>query len=212
MLVREHVPRLAGAIRALAGERAPVIVAHSMGGWIAQMLIASADAPPMEAAVLVTPVPAAGVPIGTSAKILFQYPLSFARANFLLSVPIKDTRMARRLFHMPGKPEAEVAASHAKLVPESALSCLDMVLGISRVKARPARVPTLVISAEHDYFFPPACEKRLAEGLRADYLEYKGMAHNVMEDARWREVARAIEGWIEARAVGRGSATAGTAL
>src|SRR5262245_56216692 len=43
MLVRDHMPRLAGALRDIAGDRLPVVVAHSMGGWVAQMLLASPE-------------------------------------------------------------------------------------------------------------------------------------------------------------------------
>ncbi len=195
--VRDHVPRLAAAIAQIAGGVPPILVAHSMGGWVAQCLLASEHSGAIAGAVLVTPVPNRGVPLLTSLKMMASYPLTFARATFLQSVPIKDARMARRLFHLPDRPEEEVAACFAKLVPESGMSCLDMVMGLSWVRpARVRRLPILVLGAEHDYFFPPACERRLAKRLGADYVEFQGLAHNLMEGRRWEEVAGTIRDWI----------------
>ena len=195
--VRDHVPRLAAAIAQIPDRERPVLVAHSMGGWVAQNLLASEHAGGIAGAVLVTPVPNRGVPLLTSLKMMARYPLTFPRAAFLRSVPIRDTRMARRLFHLPDSPEAEVAAGFGKLVPESGMSCLDMVIGLSWVRpARVRRAPILVLSAEHDYFFPPPCERRLAGRLGADYVEFQGLAHNLMEGRRWEEVAGTIRDWI----------------
>jgi len=195
--VRDHVPRLAEALSQITGARPPILVAHSMGGWVAQNLLASEHAGAIAGAVLVTPVPNRGVPLLTSLKRMVQYPLTFARATFLQSVPIRDTRMARRLFHLPDRPEEEVADSFAKLVPESGLTCLDMVLGLSWVRpSRMRRVPILVLGAENDYFFPPECERRLADRLGADYVEFQGLAHNLMDGRRWDEVAGTIRDWI----------------
>ncbi len=195
--VCDHVPRLAAALSQITGDRPPILIAHSMGGWVAQSLLASEHAGAIVGAVLVTPVPNRGVPLTTSLKMMLQYPLTFARATFLLSVPIRDTRMTRRLFHLPDRPEEEVAAAFARLVPESGLSCLDMVMGFSWVRpSRMRRVPLLVLGAEHDYFFPPACERRLADRLGADYVEFQGLAHNLMDGRRWDEVAGTIRDWI----------------
>jgi len=195
--VGDHVPRLAAALSRISAAGAPILVAHNMGGWVAQNLLVSENAGALAGAVLVAPVPNRGVPITTSLKMMARYPLSFAPATFLQSVPIKDTRMARRLFRLPDRPEEEVAASFSNLVPESAMSCLDMVFGLSWVRpSRVRRVPILVLGAEHDYFFPPPCERRLAGRLGADYVEFQGLAHNLMEGRRWEEVAGTIRDWI----------------
>jgi pimeloyl-ACP methyl ester carboxylesterase len=168
-----------------------------MGGWLAQMLLAEPEPAGVAGAVLVAPVPASGVPVRTSLKLLLQHPASFARPMLLQSMAITGPRMARQFFHGPDKPDGEVAASTARLRPEGGLACLDLVLGLSRVNpARVRCVPTLVLAAEHDYLFPPASERRLARRLGAEIQEFPGFHHNLMEHPRYQEVARAIHRWM----------------
>ncbi len=195
--VRDHLPTLKAALAAIDPARPPCLVAHSMGGWLAQMLLAEPEPAGVAGAVLVAPVPASGVPVRTSLKIMLRYPASFARPMLLQSMAITGLRMARRFFHGPDKPEGEVAASTARLRPEGALACLDLVLGLSRVNpSRVRRVPTLVLAAGRDYLFPSASERRLARRLGADFEEFPDLPHNLMEDPRYREVARAIHRWL----------------
>lgn len=204
--VARHLPALRSALRDVGGRGRPILIAHSMGGWLGQMLLSGPDAADVQGAVLVTPVPAGGLPVTTSLKVALQHPLKFLRASLLQSFTVDSPDMARKLFHGPGKPEREVAESTAKLRPESALACIDMIFGLSRVSPKKiSGKPLLLLAAEHDYFFPPCYEARNAKRLGAEYLEFRGMAHNLMEGERWEEVAAAILAWI-GRLEGRAAA------
>jgi len=192
-----HVPPLRRAISEISRRGRPFLVAHSMGGWLAQMLLSEPDPVQVQGAVLVAPIPARGVPFTTVAKILLQHPLKFLRTSFLASFKIDNPIMARKLFHGPEKPEEEVIASTARLRPESGLGCVDMMLGFSRINPRKVdHVPLVVLSPELDYFFPPPSERRLATSLGAEIREFPGMAHNLMEETRWEEVADFVGAWI----------------
>ncbi|MDP3940107.1 MAG: alpha/beta fold hydrolase [Deltaproteobacteria bacterium] len=192
-----HVPPLRRAISEISRRGKPFLVAHSMGGWLAQMLLSEPDPVQVAGAVLVAPIPARGVPLKTVAKILLQHPLKFLRTSFLASFKIDDPAMARKLFHGPEMSEQEVLASTARLRPESGLGCIDMMLGFSRIAPRKvSRVPLVILSPELDYFFPPPNERGLARSLGAEIREFPGMAHNLMEEARWREVADFVGEWI----------------
>ncbi len=176
-----------------------------MGGWLAQMLVSQPDPVDVQGAALVTPVPAGGLPLATSLKVAFQHPLKFIQTGLLQSFVVDNPRMARKLFHGQQMPERDVIAATAKLRPESALACMDMIFGLSRVSPRKiAPIPLLLLSAEHDYFFPPRYERKNAKRLGAEYLEFQGMAHNLMEAERWEEVATALLEWIN-RVRGNGS-------
>jgi pimeloyl-ACP methyl ester carboxylesterase len=196
-LVRDHLGTVKSALRSIDPPGRPFLIAHSMGGWLAQMLLADPEPVGVAGAVLVAPVPSNGVPVRTSLKIMVQHPLAFARPVLLRSMAITGTGMARRFFHGPDKSEREVEVSTARLRPEGGLACLDLILGLSRVNpARVRRIPTLVLAAGHDYLFPLASERRLARRLGAEILEFPGCAHNLMEDTRRREIAQAIHGWL----------------
>lgn len=203
--VARHLPALRSAISEVGRRGRPILIAHSMGGWLAQMLVSEPDPVDALGAVLVAPVPAGGLPLATSLKLALQHPLKFTRTGLLQSFVVDNPRMARKLFHAREKPEGEVIAATAKLRPESALACMDMIFGFSRVSPRKiAPIPILLLSAEHDYFFPPRYERKNAKRLGAEYLEFQGMAHNLMEEGRWEEVAMAILRWIN-RVRGNGS-------
>ena len=175
----------------------PILIAHSMGGWLGQMLLSGPEAADARGAVLITPVPASGLPITTSLKVALQHPLKFLRAALMQSFSVDTPDMARKFFHGPGKSDREVVEATAKLRPESALACIDMIFGLSRVSPKKiGGTPLLLLSAEHDYFFPPPCVARNAKQLGAEYMEFPSMAHNLLEGERWEEVAAAILAWI----------------
>lgn len=195
--VSSHLGMLREALGKVSETGAPYLIAHSMGGWLAQMLLAGPDAPSLRGTVLMAPVPAAGIPIRTSLKLMVQHPLSFARPLLFQSMPVSGSPMARQFFHRPDKPESEIERSVARLRPEGAMACIDLILGLSRVNPRKLRrVPTLLVAAGHDYFFPLASERRLARALGAEIAEFPGMAHNLMEDVHQLRVAETIRDWL----------------
>ncbi|MBC8100800.1 MAG: alpha/beta hydrolase, partial [Armatimonadetes bacterium] len=80
---------------------------------------------------------------------------------------------------------------------ESFLIFFDMlILGLprpSRVKA-----PVLVVAGEDDTLFAPWEEARLARAYNGKYHVISGMAHDLMLEKDWQQVAQLIIEWAQA--------------
>ena len=166
------------AARAAASLDRPVIVAHSMGGWIAQKVLENGDLP----AALITPLPGGGLPFLRLLNFFRLYPLKMTGLFFGRPLRITSPGMARRLF-FKDLPDDQVAAHLEMLVPEPSRVGLEMGLGLARARPPMGREPRLIIAAEDDFFFPPRSMRKLAVKLGASIRTINDAPHNVwLED------------------------------
>jgi len=173
----------------------PVVVGHSMGGFVVQRYLEEATPP---AAGLVAPLPFRNLPRMTFLKIAWQYPLMALRFNALLPVEVTDERMYRRLF-LYNAPDEVCRKGFESAGAESSRALYAMAIPL--VWLRPDRVssPVLVTAAEHDYFFPRKTQERTARAYGGDYRLYTGMGHNLMTETGWERVAGDIHDWLVER-------------
>jgi len=178
----------------------PVIVGHSLGGLLAQMLAAKGLA---RALVLLAPSP----PWGMLPSTMFEV----ASAGTML--------LAGNYWQQPLAPDYGIAAAHsldrlppaerrkvfARFVPESGLATFETMhwaLDARRaavVHAEAVTCPILCLAGSHDKINPPATVKRIAERYRgrAVFEELKGHSHWLVGEPGWEKIAaRAVE-WIE---------------
>jgi alpha-beta hydrolase superfamily lysophospholipase len=66
----------------------------------------------------------------------------------------------------------------------------------SKVRRRQKNLPTLVLAAERDVIFMPPEERDTAEAYRADYRTFD-MAHDMMLEPNWDEVAKHMLRWLD---------------
>lgn len=162
------------AIAGRAADRlgSPVLIGHSMGGWILQKLLEERDLP----SVLLCPLPAKGLAIHRTTALILRYP---AALGIFIGRPfrIKDPAMARRLFH-DRIDENELAARWAELCPEPARAARQMGLNLCWAHPKRGSAPRLVIAVEDDYFMPLGAERRLARRLGARLEVLPGLPHN----------------------------------
>jgi hypothetical protein len=173
----------------------PVIIAHSMGGYVAMKYLERAKPP---AAVLVAPLTFRNFPRWTLIKMSVQYPLVALRFFLLMPLIVNSERMYRRLF-LYNAPKSVSEEGFRRACPESSVAL--MAMGVPLVWLKPSRVasPVLLLASGHDYFFPERAERRTARAYRADFKLYGDMGHNLMVEQGWETVAGDIFEWLKPR-------------
>lgn len=179
----------------------PVLIGHSMGGFVVQKYLENHAAP---AAVLMCSVPPQGL-ASSAVSMFFGKPSLFVDLNRLMSggqVALDSLREA--LFAQPVSTE-DLARFYRMAQPESHRAIWDMMLfnlpHIPRVLAHlpHGRDDLLVMGAERDLIIPASSVEMTARsyGVRASILP--GMGHGMMLEADWQKPAQDIIDWLAAR-------------
>lgn len=169
----------------------PVLVGHSMGGWVVQRLLRDHPAP---GAVLLAPAPVAGIG-GFTGRVARRFPGRFARFTLTMSAwPVVETpELARYWFLSDEAPDDVARRHHAQLQDESFRVAMEMLL----LPMRPQRMgtPVLVLAGERDRVFSVAEEERTARAYGVPLEVFPGMAHDMMLDPGWEAVADRVAAW-----------------
>jgi pimeloyl-ACP methyl ester carboxylesterase len=196
MRIADYVADVAQAASQLPSP--PVLIGHSMGGFIVQKYLEQHSAP---AVVLLASVPPEGV-IATTLRAARLHPLIFAKANLTLSLaPLLATpRLAREFLFSKDLPEDEVLSHWKRLQDESYLAWLDM-LAFSLPRPGTAKPPMLVLGGANDIALKPREIKTTARAYTAPYEMIDGVGHDMMLDTRWQTVAERIQAWLQENAL-----------
>jgi pimeloyl-ACP methyl ester carboxylesterase len=175
----------------------PVVVAHSMGAYVLQLLLtggATHQPGPgaLAGAVLVGSPPPQGI-----MRFLLRYarshPVAFARAVATLNLRhmVGTPQLVRTLLVRPASADDDVRAVLAGLNRESLRVAIEMAVLVKPDAAR-NRTPLLVIGAEQDQLFGPADQHAIAAAYQAPLLMVPGAPHDLMLDSGWSQAADAI--------------------
>ena len=173
---------------------APVIVGHSMGGFVVQKHLENHPAP---AGVLMNSMPPDGY-LRSGLRWMRRHPWHFTKMSLTgRSLPyVQEPTLARERFFSPNTPESLVRRYAERLQEESARSGLEGIYN----KPRPGRVTTklLVLGAWDDGAVTPEEIRATARAYRTDAEFFPGMGHNMMLEPGWRAVAERIDAWLVA--------------
>lgn len=191
--IADYVADVEQAIRQL--ERPPVLIAHSMGGLVAQKYLEKHTLP---AAVLLASVPPGGV-LRTTLRIAARHPLAFARANATMKLyPIVGTpQLTREAFFAQDMPGEQVQAYFTQIQNESYRAFLDMLI-FSLPRPQRVRTPMLVLGGEQDTIFNRKEVEATARAYHTQATLYP-MAHDMMLEVGWQDVADHILRWLRER-------------
>jgi len=199
--IADHYERI---IRALPEK--PIIMGHSFGGLLTQML---ADRDLGIAYVGVTPGQPAGITtlppstLRTGFPILANpfdrngaKPISKAHFHFTFGNDL-DREASDRLW------EEYAVNSYNRVFFEGVAGAFNEKGGVSHVDyAKPDRAPLLVITGEIDHVVPPAIGRAIVKKYRStgspsvvEYREYAGRTHRIVSQDGWEEVADFALGW-----------------
>lgn len=189
--VRSYVEHVRGLVEAIDGP--VVIVAHSMGGYVTQLVLEHAP-DNVAGAVLVASVPTTGV-APTVARLLRRHPGPTLRG--ILTADLyqlcRTEALTRRLLFSRATPAATVSACHARLQNESYLAFPAMLLRLPRPDR--ATVPVMVLAAEDDALFSVRAQRRLARAY-ATSLQLVPGGHDVMLDITSTGALHLVLDWI----------------
>lgn len=174
----------------------PVVVGHSLGSRVVMKYLETHEAP---AAALLAPLPRFGLLLSV-ARAARDHPRLAMRA-LLAGKPgrlLGARELTRKLNFSPELDEELMREYASRQGPEStrALAQLTYVQP-DRARIRARGVPLLVIGASGDYFVRPATVRRIAESYGAEVTIVPGVAHCMILDARWRDVAGTLLEWLE---------------
>lgn len=175
----------------------PVIIGHSMGGYITQKFLETH--PEIPAAALLTSVPPFGL-WSTTFNILTHKPAILFKALGTLSLypVIETTDRARWGLFSQNMPDEEVNRYHNQMQDESFRSYLDE-LGLNLVHPKRVKTPVLVIGAGHDMIILPKLVEATARAYGTEAEIFPGIAHDVMLEHDWERVAKYVLHWLTTR-------------
>jgi pimeloyl-ACP methyl ester carboxylesterase len=163
----------------------PVLVGHSMGALVVRRILARY---PARAGVLVTPA-GGDHGLGIGVKLGVRKPGQLLRG--LVGQPVKlgaDDLVS-------GEVDPATARRYVdRLTPESPLAQYEIFLA-SRPRA--TRAPVLVIGAGADALVPVSEAVRTARAYGTRAHIFRGMGHDPMLEARWREPLDLMLEWLE---------------
>jgi pimeloyl-ACP methyl ester carboxylesterase len=191
---RDYVADVAQIARTF--DTPPVIVGHSMGGYILQKYL---EAQPAAAGVLLASVPVSGI-FRFGMRYLRRHPWPSIQAHLRLSLwcLVSTPELAQDAFFSPGMALEEVARHFARLQQESFRFELEaMFLDLPRPNK--VKTPVLVLAAANDRVFSVAEEQATAQAYHTEAEVFPDMAHDMMLEPGWRKVAERIVAWLQER-------------
>jgi non-heme chloroperoxidase len=171
---------------------APVLIGHSMGGFIVQKYLERHMVP---AAVLMCSVPPQGL-IAAQFSMLFQKPGLMLELNRLLSGEDVPLDVLREALFAEDIPVATLERYYRKMQPESQRAIWDMSMFSLPMIDRMHRPPLLVLGAEHDQLMPAFLVQSTAQTYDVPSKIFRGLGHGVMLEKDWEQVAENVRDWL----------------
>jgi pimeloyl-ACP methyl ester carboxylesterase len=171
----------------------PVVIGHSMGGFVVQKYLESHHAP---AGVLVASFPPTGS-AGMSLRKWKRHPWVSVRTIITGKVlpGLNTPKLAREAFFCAHTPEAEVVRCAAQLQEESPTALLETMFP-NRLKPQRVTTPMLVLGAECDGGVTPNEVRATARPYRTEAEFFPDMGHDMMLEPEWAAVAERIHTWL----------------
>jgi non-heme chloroperoxidase len=184
---------------------APIVIGHSVGGLLGQMLAARGR---VRALILLAPSAPWGM-LPSTASEFFAVPALYAEGVFWRKAlaPRHWIAAANALDLVPKEQQASVLA---RLVPESGLAMFEVLQWMfdgnraTYVDPRAVACPILCLVGARDRINPPATARRLARryGGRARYEELPNHSHWLVGEPGWERIVAGSLDWLS-RILGR---------
>ena len=209
-VLRQHLPNAALNALTLADVLAeyrkiidalpekPILVGHSMGGLIAQLLLAEGRG---TAGVAIDSAPPQG---------MISLHWSFLRSNWPVISPFEDEKEAVLLDRSQFAyaftnclPEAEEPAIYAKYaVPESRLVGKASLTDVTKIDFSKKAAPLLFVAGGEDHIIPASLNFKNFEAYaeapsRTEFKLFPGRCHWTVGQKNWQDVASYVLTWIK---------------
>jgi pimeloyl-ACP methyl ester carboxylesterase len=198
--LRDYVDDVAQLIAEL--DEKPILIGHSMGGLVAQMLAARGLA---SAVILLAPSPPWGLVPSTDIEVASALGLLGAGAFWREPLqPIFRIAADQTLHLLPRPQQKEV---YARFVPESGQAVFEIMYWMMDWRRTtfvdPGRVtcPMLVVAGAKDRVNTARTVRRIAQRYRrvADFEEFRDHAHWLIGEPGWEGLAEMCRNWLVER-------------
>jgi len=196
----DYAEDLEGEIAKL--DEKPIIIGHSMGGLLAQILASRGLA---EAAVLITPAAPAGI-VALTWSVLSSFQEVLLRWGFWKK-PNKLSYEKAVYAMMEKLPVEERRYIYDRCVWESGRAATEIgfwFVGVKGAQVDSSKVtcPILVISGSEDRITPAKVVKKVAENYSPlhTYMEFGGHAHWAIREPGWEKIAGYVYAWVKENA------------
>jgi pimeloyl-ACP methyl ester carboxylesterase len=200
--ITEIVDHYEERIQAL--DEAPVLIGHSFGGLIVELLL---DRGLARAGVAMSPAPPKGILVLPFSSLKAAAPALAHPSRWHGVVPLTLEEFTYG-FVNTFSPEDAAAAYEKYAVPETGQIFYEA--GFANFHLHPptevhfkndARAPLLIVGAEKDRTVPASLAKKQYEkyeksDAQTDYIEFEGRPHLMMVAEGWEEIAAGIESWV----------------
>ena len=171
----------------------PIILAHSMGGLLAQILGTRGLA---KALVLLTPAPPSGI-MALKPSVIRSFWSTLTKWNFW-KIPMRLTfnEAVYSIFNL--MPEEEHRPTYDKFVYESGQAAAEIGFWMfdknnaTRIDETKIICPVLVLGGAKDRITPVSVTRQIAKKYKSTYKELANHAHWVIAEPGWEEIAEYI--------------------
>jgi pimeloyl-ACP methyl ester carboxylesterase len=178
----------------------PIIMGHSMGGLLAQMLGSRGLA---KALVLLTPASLSGI-IALRPSVIRGFWSVLTKWGFWRK-PMRPTFNEAVYSMLQLLPVKEQKKIFSQFVYESGRAGFEIGFwflhrkGTARVEEAKVTCPVLVVAGGQDRLTPASVVRKVAAKYRAvsTYKEFTNHAHWVVGEPRWQEVAEYVSDWLD---------------
>jgi len=192
----DYAADLEALIRGL--DEKPIIMGHSMGGLLAQILASRGLA---EQLVLLTPAPSAGInalrPSSTRTFLSVLTQWGFWKKPMRVTFEEAKFGILNEL-----SPDEQVAA-YQDYSYESGQAAYEIAFWIAdrrhaaRVDATKVTCPVLTIAGGKDRIVPESVVRQTAKKFKSTYKVYKKHGHSVLNERGWEEIAGYVADWLK---------------
>jgi len=192
--VREYVADLASVVDSL--DSSPVLIAHSMGGYVVQKYLESRSVP---AGVLLVTIPTVGI-IPMLLRMLGRHPGSTLKALLLMNpwYFVYTPSLAKDYLFSDDYPDDKFLEYYPRIQPESFRMALEAAF-LNLPRPQKIKTPLLILGAENDRVFTPAEQRKTSRAYKTEAIIYPHMAHDMMLEQGWRTAADQIRNWLHSR-------------
>lgn len=175
----------------------PVLIGHSMGGFVVQKYLEKHQAP---AAVLMSSAPPQGL-MSAAFGLMFQKPGLMKDLNSLMGGGRVSSETLREALFAQPVASSDLARYLRFSQPESHRAIWDMTLFNLPHPSRLKDTPLLVLGGELDQLIPASLVEMTARTYTVDAEIFPGMGHGLMLERDWRKVADRILSWLAERGI-----------
>lgn len=175
---------------------APVLIGHSMGGFVVQKYL---EHHPATAVALLCSVPPQGL-IASQFHLFLQKPQLFLEINRIMSGECTDVGTLREALFATEVDNAMLAIWLTRMQSESHRAIWDMSMFNLPLLYAMHRPPMLVVGAEKDVLVPAFLVQSTAHtyGVPAHIL--RDMGHALTHETGWQEAAGLLQNWLDSLA------------